>query len=147
VGFYPVARPNREVPTSVGHNVRAHRRTVLDSPPRALAETALCPPLRRWMGSSRDDRLRVEPYGSRDGKLLGAFRVHFQPLARMNGAPRCRRCTDVIGVYQPVIWLVDGGGRETSRAAEPDVGTHGDLFHRCCYAQLVDPDSAHEPVV
>jgi hypothetical protein len=53
----------------------------------------------------------------------------------------------VIGVYQPVIWLVDGRGRETSRAAEPDVGTHGDLFHRCCYAQLVDPDSAHEPVV
>ena len=65
----------------------------------------------------------------------------------MNGAPRCRRCTDVIGVYQPVIWLVDGGGRETSRAAEPDVGTHGDLVQRCCYAQLVDPDSAHEPVV
>ena len=55
-------------------------------------------------------------------------------------------CGDVIGVYEPVILLVDGGGRETSRAAGPDDGTHGDLYHRYCYAQLLEPDSAGEPV-
>jgi len=62
----------------------------------------------------------------------------------MNDAPRCRRCRDVIGVYEPMILLVDGRARETSRAAEPNVGTHGDGYHGSCYAQLVKADSAEE---
>jgi hypothetical protein len=90
--------------------------------------------------------LRPEPYGSRDGKLIGAFRLHPRLLTRMNGAPRCRRCSDVIGVYEPMILLVDGRACETSRAAEPDAGAHGDLYHRCCYARLVEADGAHETI-
>lgn len=64
----------------------------------------------------------------------------------MNGAPRCLRCGDVIGVYEPTILLVDGRARETSRAAEPDIGTRGDSYHGACYAQLVQADGGEETV-
>lgn len=62
----------------------------------------------------------------------------------MNGAPRCRRCGDVIGVYEPIILLVEGRSRETSRATEPDAGTHGDCYHGACYAQLIEANSTDE---
>jgi hypothetical protein len=62
----------------------------------------------------------------------------------MNDAPRCHRCRDVIGVYEPMILLADGAARETSRAAEPDAATRGDSYHGSCYAELVDADGADE---
>ena len=64
----------------------------------------------------------------------------------MNDAPRCRRCRDVIGAYEPMILLLDGTARETSRAAEPDVDGRGDRYHGHCYAQLVQADSDEETV-
>jgi hypothetical protein len=38
----------------------------------------------------------------------------------MNGTLRCQDCEDVIGVYEPMIVLIDGQARSTSRAAEKD---------------------------
>ena len=47
----------------------------------------------------------------------------------------CDRCGDVIGIYEPTV-VVDGEPRETSRAAEPDLGERpGPRYHRACYAQ------------
>ena len=53
----------------------------------------------------------------------------------MSGPPRCHHCGDVIGVYEPLITLVDGRAHETSRALEPDTaGLVGDCYHRACIA-------------
>jgi len=64
----------------------------------------------------------------------------------MSGAPRCNHCGDLIGVYEPMILLLEGAARETSRAAEPGAGTQGDRYHGSCYAQLVEADGADETV-
>ncbi|MBV8990307.1 MAG: hypothetical protein JOY58_02530 [Solirubrobacterales bacterium] len=51
--------------------------------------------------------------------------------------PRCSRCGDIIGSYEPLVHVSGGSARETSRAAEPHLlGAGGELFHRDCY----DPD-------
>lgn len=50
--------------------------------------------------------------------------------------PRCAHCGDVIGVYEPLVAIVDDGlVRETSRAAEPHlVLTARDaMYHSVCY--------------
>jgi hypothetical protein len=89
-----------------------------------------------------DAQLRASPTLPRDGNFIDASHRIGRRLVRMNDAPRCRRCRDVIGVYEPLVLLVDGGLRETSRAADPDVtALDGDLYHRSCYAQLVEADS------
>jgi hypothetical protein len=49
----------------------------------------------------------------------------------------CHHCGEVIGVYEPLLVLVDGRIRETSRALEPDAaGRVGDCYHRACYERL-----------
>jgi hypothetical protein len=58
----------------------------------------------------------------------------------MRGGFRCCRCGEVIGVYEPLVAVVDGRARETSRALEPDTaGRVGDCYHRACY-QRPDED-------
>jgi hypothetical protein len=49
--------------------------------------------------------------------------------------PRCVRCSDVIGVYEPLVHVVDGQAHETSRAAE-HAKWHpaGVCYHAECYA-------------
>ncbi len=52
----------------------------------------------------------------------------------MEDVPRCTRCGEVIGVYEPLILIERGEPRETSRAAEPGSGTEGTArFHHACY--------------
>jgi hypothetical protein len=49
---------------------------------------------------------------------------------------RCQHCDDVIGVYEPVIVVVSGEARETSRAADPELETEsGQRYHRACYVE------------
>ncbi len=52
---------------------------------------------------------------------------------------RCKRCGDVIGVYEPLMVCGERQARVTSRAAEPDMkavgGTH---YHRACYVAKID---------
>jgi hypothetical protein len=50
---------------------------------------------------------------------------------------RCRRCEDVIGVYEPMIVEADGTHRETSLLKEPD--PEGECFHRACFLESEPP--------
>ena len=49
-------------------------------------------------------------------------------------APRCRRCGEAIGVYEPVVHVGDSLVRRTSRAAEPELCRGpGSCYHEACY--------------
>jgi hypothetical protein len=53
------------------------------------------------------------------------------------GSPRCGVCGDVIGVYEPLVCVLEESVRHTSRAAEPLHRRPGErLYHRACYASL-----------
>lgn len=57
----------------------------------------------------------------------------------MSDTLRCHHCGEVIGVYEPLMRLVDGDAQETSRAREPDTTSRvGDCYHRACYELLHD---------
>jgi hypothetical protein len=52
--------------------------------------------------------------------------------------PRCAVCDDVLGVYEPIMHVVDTHARPTSRAAEPTVSSsEGRCYHLDCYERLV----------
>jgi hypothetical protein len=56
------------------------------------------------------------------------------PLRR----PRCRRCQDVIGAYEPMVLETYQGRSDTSLAAEPGLyETNQPCFHRACYDQAL----------
>jgi hypothetical protein len=47
--------------------------------------------------------------------------------------PRCTRCGEVIGVYEPLVHVVDGVTLRTSRAARPEVvDAPGAVYHAAC---------------
>jgi hypothetical protein len=46
----------------------------------------------------------------------------------------CDHCADAIGVYEPLVVVIGGEVRETSRAAEPTVGSEAaERYHLACY--------------
>jgi hypothetical protein len=49
--------------------------------------------------------------------------------------PRCERCGDVIGVYEPLMYVHATGVAESSRAADPGLSADasGLLYHAACY--------------
>jgi hypothetical protein len=48
--------------------------------------------------------------------------------------PICDHCADRLGVYEPVVVVIDGQARETSLAAEPAVSSEpAERYHRSCY--------------
>jgi hypothetical protein len=50
----------------------------------------------------------------------------------------CEKCGDVIGMYEPVIVVVDGVARRTSQAAELTLASEpGKHYHRGCYRERV----------
>jgi hypothetical protein len=52
----------------------------------------------------------------------------------MNIAVRCGSCGDVIGVYEPIVVVVEGGPRTTSGAAEPELTREAaECYHHNCY--------------
>jgi hypothetical protein len=54
-----------------------------------------------------------------------------------DGAPRCGACNDVIGVYEPLVRVLDDSVRRTSRAAEPLRQPAGERwYHLSCYRSL-----------
>ncbi len=56
---------------------------------------------------------------------------------------RCRHCGDLIGVYEPLIRMAEGGPDETSRAAHPNPGAAGvECFHASCYRKSTASDDA-----
>ena len=51
---------------------------------------------------------------------------------------RCVHCDEAIGVYEPLIVVVAGEARETSRAAEPDLLLESaEHYHRACYLERI----------
>jgi hypothetical protein len=57
--------------------------------------------------------------------------------------PKCDHCAEVIGVYEPVVVVTDGEVHETSRAAEPTIGSEqGARYHRTCYVERFGPTAA-----
>ena len=49
--------------------------------------------------------------------------------------PRCARCGEVIGVYEPLLVLPERGlPFQTSLAATPDARLRGELLHQYCAA-------------
>ncbi len=49
---------------------------------------------------------------------------------------RCHSCSEVIGVYEPLVVRARDGARATSRAAEPDLqAAAAACYHRDCYAR------------
>lgn len=47
---------------------------------------------------------------------------------------RCGACSDVIGVYEPLVRVLDAVVWHTSRAAEPNLAAAGGvLYHRHCF--------------
>jgi hypothetical protein len=52
----------------------------------------------------------------------------------MSKSVNCQLCGGTIGVYEPLITLIDGSPHETSRAAIHDPGSLSSLcFHRLCF--------------
>lgn len=48
----------------------------------------------------------------------------------------CDHCAEAIGVYEPMVVVAGGEARETSRAAEPTVGSEpGKRYHHACYIE------------
>ena len=50
--------------------------------------------------------------------------------------PRCNRCEDLIGVYEPMVLVVDGVLHRTSRAAEPALSgdqVGASYYHADCF--------------
>jgi hypothetical protein len=57
-----------------------------------------------------------------------------EPELRSPPVPRCARCNDVIGVYEPLVQVVGDRARRTSRAAEPTLAAlAGLIYHVECY--------------
>ncbi len=53
-----------------------------------------------------------------------------------DGRFRCDTCGEVIGVYEPLVVIVDGEAVQSSRAAAHWDSTDGPRFHGACYARL-----------
>jgi len=50
---------------------------------------------------------------------------------------RCLRCGDVIGVYEPMVLLLDDEARVTSgAAANRQIPAHARRFHAACFGLL-----------
>lgn len=68
------------------------------------------------------------------------------PQGAGESQPLCSHCNDVLGVYEPIILLVDGQPPQfTSRAAAP-VRPDGIAFHQDCFMQSrggADADRSH----
>jgi hypothetical protein len=50
--------------------------------------------------------------------------------------PVCDRCGDAIGVYEPVVWVLDGSATVTSRAATQELSKpsrRGRVHHLACH--------------
>ncbi len=51
---------------------------------------------------------------------------------------RCKHCEEVIGVYEPLVVVVEGEARESSRAAEPGLPVYSaEHYHRGCYLERI----------
>ncbi|HST33727.1 MAG TPA: hypothetical protein VLJ80_09450 [Solirubrobacteraceae bacterium] len=63
--------------------------------------------------------------------------------AHSHEGAKCRRCRDVIGVYEPMVVLLDGEALLTSRAvADRDLPHDARRYHEACFALSEAADAA-----
>jgi hypothetical protein len=60
------------------------------------------------------------------------------------GAIHCDRCREVIGVYEPMVAVIDGEAVTTSRAARVKLPRPSRRYHRSCFVEA-DGDYAPSP--
>lgn len=79
----------------------------------------------------------ISPFPQSDGDISRSPRTRGVPSLRgMNDESfRCRHCGEIIGVYEPMVVIVDGEPVYGSRAASTT--THGDglRFHGTCFVR------------
>jgi hypothetical protein len=46
---------------------------------------------------------------------------------------KCCACGEVIGVYEPIVAVVEGKGHLTSRAASPEICVRAECYHPDCW--------------
>ena len=87
--------------------------------------------------ASADRPLRVRGNGHLRElvSLIGFAAPHLRFEYGGSAVPRCARCGEVIGVYEPAVIVLEGAYFVTSRAAEPDaVDKAPERYHRACCA-------------
>jgi hypothetical protein len=63
--------------------------------------------------------------------------------AHSRESAKCRHCRDVIGVYEPMIVLLDGEALLTSRAvADRNIPHDAHRYHETCFALVEAADPA-----
>jgi hypothetical protein len=80
---------------------------------------------------------RIRPDGA--GAQLADSKQSMEASANdlSSGFPRCGACKDVIGGYEPLVRVLEGSVRHTSRAAEPVLPYSGERwYHLGCYESL-----------
>jgi hypothetical protein len=55
---------------------------------------------------------------------------------------RCAHCQQVIGVYEPLVTMVSGRARETSRAAEPELASIDEPVYHAAGFEHFDADQS-----
>ncbi|MDE3134676.1 MAG: hypothetical protein KGL15_11470 [Acidobacteriota bacterium] len=58
-------------------------------------------------------------------------------LSPFPASPRCSRCHEVIGVYEPAVTMIGCIARRTSRAADPELSraaaAGAEQYHLACF--------------
>jgi hypothetical protein len=54
---------------------------------------------------------------------------------------RCRDCGERIGLYEPLVALVEGQAQETSRTADPRIAETHACYHRSCFERVHDANA------
>jgi hypothetical protein len=56
--------------------------------------------------------------------------------------PRCASCGKILGVYEPLVCVIDGVPRQTSRAGAPHLARNADVcYHVACEREAMQPVS------
>ena len=70
--------------------------------------------------------------------------IYVQLITEDSAGPlRCAACDVAIGVYEPLVEVMDGFARESSRAKEPGLrAARGSCYHVVCHQSIAAAPSA-----
>jgi hypothetical protein len=74
-------------------------------------------------------------------RTLALEALALEPETLSTAPPRCENCGETVGVYEPLVHVLYGLPRETSRAAEPHLSHNleGSYYHVACFSRLSAP--------
>lgn len=99
--------------------------------------------------ADRAPRLALPLFRQTTGADGGQLRMTARAIARMligvDRSASCAVCSDVIGVYEPVLVPDHGEWRETSLAREPELRDgEAVLVHVACSSLLIGPSAKEQ---